>query len=184
MPDPEPTASDAFTPNGSFESLVELAYAELQQIARGIFRAERRDHTLQPTALVHEAIVRLRDARKPWHGRDDFVRAAVSAMRRVLIDHARAHAALKRGGDRGRAGITMNGVPGVDLGEHVLELDEALAKLEGIDERRAQVAGYRLFGGLENKQIARLLDVSESTASDDWTIARAWLAQELAGASS
>ncbi|MEO1129531.1 MAG: ECF-type sigma factor [Planctomycetota bacterium] len=164
-----------------FDALVESAYRELQAIARGVFRAERAGHTLQPTALVHEAVVRLRAARTPWKDQDEFIRAAVSAMRRVLVDHARGRDAAKRGGGMARANITMEGVPGIDLGAHVLELDDALSKLERIDARRARVAMYRLFGGLENRTVAELLEVSPATASEDWSIARAWLAAELAG---
>jgi len=168
---------------GAFEALVDSAYRELRGIAQGAFRNERIGHTLQPTALVHEAIVRLSASRKPWDDRDDFVRAAVSAMRRVLIDHARGRDADKRGGGARRVPITMGGIPGVDLAAHVLELDDAMSKLERLDERRAKVAEYRIYGGLENRHVAELLGIAPSTASEDWAIARAWLAAELSGGS-
>lgn len=162
-----------------FADLVQHAYDELRGIARGQIANERPGHTLQPTALVHEAIVRLQASPSPWSDHAAFVRAAVSAMRRVLIDHARARHADKRGGRRQPINVTFSGIADMDLGQEVLALNDALTKLESLDERRARVAELRLFGGFENKRIAELLDISTSTASDDWSIARAWLLADL-----
>lgn len=165
-----------------FDRLVAVAYDELRRIARGALRGERHDHTLQPTALVHEAVLRLRGSTGGIDDRDAMMRAAVTAMRRVLIDHARARRAVKRGGENVRVGTDADWLTGRDLGDDVVELEDAMKRLELIDPRRAKVAEYRLFGGLENRLVADLLGIASSTASDDWAIARAWLAAALTDA--
>lgn len=143
-------------------------------------RGERRDHTLQPTALVHEAYLQLVDADSiEWQDREHFIATAALAMRRALVDHGRKKAAQKRGGgwDRTVLGDTlaMSGRSVLD----VLELEEVLSRLQSFDERKARVVELRFFGGLTNDEAARVLGVSSRTVEDDWYGARAWLMREL-----
>jgi len=148
-------------------------YADLREAASRLMRKERADHTLSPTALVHEAFMRLGD------GRDDgptdratYVRYAVRVMRQVLVDHARRRGALKRGQTRVPLGDPEASVGSVD----VIELDDLLDQLGKLDDRRARVAELRIFGGLGNAACAEQLGIARSTAASDWAIARAWLA--------
>jgi len=148
-------------------------YADLREAASRLMRKERADHTLSPTALVHEAFMRLGD------GSDDeptdratYVRYAVRVMRQVLVDHARRRSALKRGRTRVPLGDPEAPVGSVD----VIELDELLEQLAKLDNRRARVAELRIFGGLGNAACAEQLGIARSTAAADWAIARAWLA--------
>jgi RNA polymerase sigma factor (TIGR02999 family) len=162
--------------------LFELVYSEMQRIAVGLMRRERDGHTLQPTALVHEAYMRLVDqTRIRWEDRAHFFRVAVAAMRRVLVDHARALATEKRGGGWQR--VTLDEALAHDGGLEfeVIELDNALSRLGALDERMEQVVAMRAFGGMEIREIAHVLDVSERTVYGDWEMARRWLDQELAG---
>ena len=161
------------------EELTTLLYAELRRIAERYLRAERADHTLQPTALVHEAFMRLVDQDSvSWAGRAHFLAIAASMMRRVLIDHARRRSAVKR--DRGRLLTTW---PGSRKGAadplDLLQLHDALERLAVVDPRAARVVELRYFGGLEVKEAAEVLDVSERTVKRDWRLARAWLTREL-----
>jgi len=161
--------------------LASLFYDELRALAAGYLRRERAGHTLQPTALVHEAFLRLVEAENLRDvDRAGFLAMAASAMRRVLVDHARARAAEKRGGDAER--ITLDSglgpVPGPDL--DVLALDEALARLAALDERQAKVVELRFFGGLAVEEVADVLGVSKRSVEADWTLARVWLRRALA----
>ena len=167
---------------GASEELLPLVYDQLRALASAYLAGERRGHTLQATALVHEAWMRLIDRRDADAAdREHFLALAAQTMRRVLVDHARARGALKRGGDRAR--ITLSGSDQVDLGtEHSLvEFADLLEKLGTEHERMGQVATLRLFGGLEHAEIARVLDVVESTVYADWKLARAWLTRALKG---
>ncbi|MFO7610145.1 MAG: ECF-type sigma factor [Candidatus Krumholzibacteriia bacterium] len=164
------------------ERLLELLYAELRRTAGRLMARERVEHTLQPTALVHEAWLRLVDQDTvAWTDRAHFLGIAARCMRQVLVDHARGRAAAKRGGGWGQ--VTLD--EGLLAGEsHVLELlalDDALAKLARLDARAAQVAERRIFGGMTIEEIAHDLDVSRRTIDGDWATARLWLTRELAG---
>jgi RNA polymerase sigma factor (TIGR02999 family) len=159
--------------------LLPLVYAELRRLAAGFLRADRADHTLQPTALVHEAFLRLvRAPEAGFEGRAHFLAVAAKAMRQILVDHARARAAEKRGGDRRRetmAGLPEEGEPPID----VLDLEAALTKLAGSHQRPARVAELRFFAGLEIDAVAEVLAVSPRTVKEDWRFARAWLRRAL-----
>lgn len=160
--------------------LLPLVYDELRALAQTYLQAERRNHTLQATALVHEAYVRLvkQDAVE-WHDRAHFFAVASQAIRRILVDHARARATAKRGGDRARVAledcVDLPAAPDVDL----VALDAALARLAELHPRQAQVVELRFFGGLSLPEIADYLGVSSRTADGDWSMARAWLRREL-----
>lgn len=157
-------------------------YRELCAIAADSMKGERFGHTLQPTALVHEAYVRLMEA-DDLHFNDElhFRATAAEMMRRVLIDHARKRAAAKRGGDRAR--ITLTGLPdqGNGKGLDLLEFDEALKSLDQLNPRHRRVVELRFFGGMTHGQVARVLGVSEKTVRVDWSMARAWLRHILGG---
>jgi RNA polymerase sigma factor (TIGR02999 family) len=161
----------------ALERLLPLLYAELHDIAARHMRGERPDHTLQPTALVHEAFLRLL-APGSYEDRTHFLRAASAAMRHVLVDHARARNAAKRGGalrvtlDEGLAGRD-------DRVVELLVLDDALARLAAAEPRWAQVVELRFFGGLEVPEVAAALGISPATVKRDWQFARAWLARAL-----
>jgi len=163
------------------EQLLPLVYQELRALAGSHFRGQPVNHTLQPTALVHEAYLRMIDAPSDrWQSRDHFFAVAALAMRQILTDSARRRKALKRGGDAARIDVD----PG-DLGEadkngiDIVALDEALQVLAKNDPRRHRVVELRFFGGMEMAAIARVLDVSLSTVEADWRAAKAWLAVKL-----
>jgi RNA polymerase sigma factor (TIGR02999 family) len=158
--------------------LTEALYDELRRIARRRLRREAAVHSLQTTALVHEAYVRLaakRDVR--WYGRTHFLAAAAGEMRRILVDHARARGASKRGRRPRRVSLAEAVVP--DRSVEVLALDEALEGLAAKSARQARVAEMRLFAGMLVPEVADALGVSERTVKDDWRVARAWLARRL-----
>ncbi len=160
--------------------LFELVYQDLRAIAGSQMRGERGDHTLQATALVSEAFLRLVGGTEiSFHDRRHFFRVAAEAMRRVLVDHARARSADKRGG--GRDALTLldgDGALGIDP-DRLLALDEALAALEQEDERAAAIVRYRFYAGLTLEQAGELLEISKRTAIRDWNFARARLTQLL-----
>jgi RNA polymerase sigma factor (TIGR02999 family) len=160
-----------------------LVYDELRNLARAYMARENRGHTLQPTALVHEAYCRLIDqSRVDWQGRTHFRAVGARMMRRILVDHARRRDGLKRGG--GMIRVTLGDAilrpldPDVELPE-LLSLNEALEKLARLDERQARVVEMRFFGGLTMAEIAGSIGVSERTVADDWKHGRAWLKREL-----
>lgn len=167
------------------DRLFPLVYDELQRIAHRQLGAERPDHTLETSALVHEAYIKLVGLdRMEWRGRAHFFAAAAGAMRRILIDHAERRRALKRGGGRRRVPLD-----GVDLPsqlalderslDELLALDQALDRLRVMDERQAKVVECRFFAGMSIDEVAEALDVSPMTVKRDWTAARAWLNREL-----
>jgi RNA polymerase sigma factor (TIGR02999 family) len=170
------------------EELLPLLYEELLALARSRMARLAPGQTLQPTALVHEAYLKLAGDRDPeWDGRRHFFGAAARAMRQILVDQARAKAAAKRGGDRRRLRVTLAAgeTPLFDAPvEDVLALDEALAALEVEDERKAQVVMLRYFVGMTTERIAETLEVSVPTAERDWRFAKAWLRRRLAGEAS
>lgn len=166
---------------GASDQLIPLVYGELHALAVHYMRGERGDHTLQPTALVHEAYMRLVDQRhSTWQGRSHFFGIAAQAMRRILVDHARRKRAGKReGGERVTLDETVAEAPerSVDL----IALDDALLKLATLDPRQAKVVELRFFGGLDVEQTAESLGISPATVKRDWTFARAFLQREMDG---
>lgn len=166
------------------EQLFPLVYDELKLLAQSYLRKERGGHTLQPTALVHEAYLKLIDqTRVDWKNRSHFYGIAAQVMRRILIDHARAHATGKRGGAAQRLSLEEVSISVEQDASDLLALDEALTKLAQIDERKSRVVELLYFGGLENKETAEVLSVSEKTSQRDWQMARLWLFRELSAAS-
>jgi RNA polymerase sigma factor (TIGR02999 family) len=168
------------------EQLLPLVYGELRRLAAARMANESPGQTLQATALVHEAYLRLLDGGESqnWHGRGHFFAAAAEAMRRILVERARQKRSLKAGGGRHRQEL-----PDIELaggGSHLdlLALNEALEKLEKQDPRRAQVVKLRFFTGLTISETAKVLAVSETTADNDWAYARSWLRVEIKGHSS
>lgn len=176
------TAGDA----RALDRVVPLVYEELRRLARRHLRGERAGHTLQSTGLVHEAFLRLsRESEVQWESRAQFFALASRLMRHVLVDHARARRADKRGGgatllsleDAIAAGREPATGPVLD----VLALDEALSRLERLDPRQGEVVELRFFGGLSVEETAEALEVSPATVKREWTCARAWLLRELGG---
>ena len=162
------------------ERLMPLVYDELWRLARSFLARERGGHTLQPTALVHEAYVRLVDqTRVSWQNRSHFYGIASSMMRRVLIDHARAHVAEKRGGAAVRLSVDDVDIPVEQRASGLLALDEALSRLAQFDERKSKVVEMRFFGGMSDEEIAEALGVTTRTVLRDWKTARLWLFREL-----
>jgi RNA polymerase sigma factor (TIGR02999 family) len=162
------------------EHLWPLVYDELRQMAAHFLRAERRQHTLQSTALVHEAYVRMVDQRSVrWQDRCHFFAIAARMMRRVLVDHARARSAVKRGEEPFLIGIGSN-EPAADAPAcEVVAIDEALTSLERIDREKASIVELRFFAGLSGDEIAELLGCSRKTVQRNWLAAKAWLYREL-----
>lgn len=162
------------------ELLWELTYEEMRRIAYRQLQSERSDHTLSGTDLVHEAFIRLVDQEKiAWRDRAHFFGVASQACRRVLIDHARKRHAKKRGGKQVRITVDRAGLQSETPSEDILALDEALSRLNGMDERLAKVVELRYFGGLAEKEVAEVMDMSVRTVRRDWVKARAWLHREL-----
>ncbi len=183
----EPVHADALRANGSGDTatLLALLYDELRELAGEYLRHEPSSgagHTLQPTALVHEAYLRLEKLEHvQWRDPMHFRIAAAGVIRRVLVDHARAKRTLKRGGKRKRITLAELSAPINDAGLDVLELDEALVRLRELAERKAQVVELRFFGGLTIDETAAALGIGTTTVEDDWAFARAWLRRELGG---
>ncbi|MEM6928435.1 MAG: ECF-type sigma factor [Myxococcota bacterium] len=173
---------EAEAPAEDWQRLLEIVHSDLHRVASALMARENRGHTLQPTALVNEAYLRLvrqRDAR--WTDRAHFLAVAASCMRRILVDHARAKRAAKRGG--ALAPVTLEeGLAGEGARAfEALALDQALDALAAADERAAKVAEMRLFGGMTVAEVAHALDVSPRTIDGDWATARLFLSRELAG---
>jgi RNA polymerase sigma-70 factor (ECF subfamily) len=157
-----------------------LLYAELRRIAAAHMRAERKDHTLTPTALVHEAWLRLGDNQAAFENRHHFLAIAATAMRRILVDYARARNADCRGGPQKPASLdSLFNLQAPMADETVLALDEALQRLEIMSERAAKVIEMRFFAGLTESEVATLLGVNRRTVNRDWEMARVWLYSEL-----
>jgi len=165
---------------GASDELFARVHHELRRLAAGQMRHERRDHTLQATALVHEAYLRLVDQREASsENRAHFFGTAASVMRRILIDHARARQADKRGGDQVRVDLDEAGGVAAEHSDSLVELDAAVDRLAAIDPRRARVVELRFFGGLTVEEIAGVMGVGTRTVDRDWRVARAWLRREL-----
>jgi RNA polymerase sigma factor (TIGR02999 family) len=163
------------------EHLLPLVYRELKKIAAILLRGERAAHTLQPTALVHEAYLRLVNLEQvDWQDRIHFFAFASRLMRRVLVDHARRRQAVKRSADQDRAPHVAGEEAGLSI-EELLALDAALDRLAALDERQVRVVELRYFAGLSVEETAQALDISPSSVKRDWVSARAWLHQQLSG---
>lgn len=186
-------ASEGLNPalDRSAETLLPLVYRELKALAAAQLSREPaggRSHTLQPTALVHEAFLKMSGEEKGYAGRDHFMAVAAVAMRHILVDHARRKKAEKRGGDAAQVDVSVELLGGEEPGQEtrdarVLWLHDLLNELAQLRERTARVAEMRLFGGMDFEQIARVLDVTRMTVHRDWTVARAWLAAKMQDAS-
>ena len=162
------------------EALLPLVYAELRQLAASYLRRERSDHTLQPTALVHEAYLRLVEERKvDWQGRSHFFSVAATLMRRILVDHARAHVADKRGGGVPRVPLTDTIAMSQERPADLLALDEGLTRLASVDPQQGRVVELRAFAGLSVAETSQALGISPATVKRDWAMAKAWLAREI-----
>lgn len=163
------------------DRLIPLVYDELRALAQSFMQRERPDHTLQATALVNEAYLRMvEQPDREWRNRAHFFAVAAQAIRRILVDHAREQGAIKRGGHHHRVSLEI-GTPDRNQGESLdlVELDSALRELGSLDQRQARIVELRYFGGLSIEETARLLDVSIGTVKGDWRIARAWLREHL-----
>jgi RNA polymerase sigma factor (TIGR02999 family) len=161
-------------------ALTPLVYAELRRRAHRYMGGERAGHTLQTTALVNEAYLRLVDSQNVrWQNRAHFFAVSAELMRRILVDFARSRGYQKRGGGARHVGLDEAAVVAADRGAEMVALDEALQTLAGLDARQGRVVELRYFGGLSDAEIAEVLKVSVGTVRRDWTLARAWLNLEL-----
>jgi RNA polymerase sigma factor (TIGR02999 family) len=168
--------------DGALEQLVPLVEVELRRLARGYMARERPDHTLQTTALVNEAFVRLTDARQiRWQDRAHFLGISARLMRRVLVDYARRRGFHKRGGDAQRVTLQDDLVRTPDPAFDVVALDRALEALAKFDMRKSRIVELRFFGGLSVEETADVLQVSTDTVKRDWRLAKLWLLRELEG---
>jgi RNA polymerase sigma factor (TIGR02999 family) len=163
----------------ALEALTPLVYGELRRLARSYMRQERAGHTLQSTALVHEAFLRLIDQRVQWNSRAHFFGIAAQMMRRILVDHAKAQSAAKRGAGALRIELDEGLATAPHRDVDLLALDEALERLTKVDPQRSRIVELRFFGGLSNEECAEVLGVSPATIQRQWTGARAWLFHEL-----
>lgn len=165
----------------AFEQVIDHVYKELRRRAAGYLKNERREHTLQPTALVHETFIKLVDKREiKWQDRNHFLAVAAQAMRRILVDHARSRKRDKRGGEN--EDLPLDDATQASSDRHQIDLvalDEALKNLATFDERQARIVELKYFGGMTLDEAADFLGVSRATVRRDWQIARAWLRRQL-----
>ena len=163
--------------------LLPLVYDELRRVAGSYFRRERTEHTLQPTALVHEAYLRLVDQREPMESRSHFLALAATQMRRVLLDHARKHIAERRGGGAERVLLEDTVAIGGHRPLEIVALDAALSKLAALDAEQARLVELRFFAGLSIEETAAVMGISTATVKRSWSSARAFLQREMEGGS-
>ncbi|HKF47740.1 MAG TPA: sigma-70 family RNA polymerase sigma factor [Terracidiphilus sp.] len=162
------------------ERLIPLVYGELHRIAAAYLRREAPDHSLQPTALVHEAYLRLNDIKEiDWQSRSHFFAVSATVMRRILVDHARANRARKRGDGWDAVSLNEAILPSPERAPEILALDEALNRLSGLDPRQARIVELRFFAGMSEEEIGEVLGISSRTVKRDWRVAKAWLFKEL-----
>ncbi|MCA9136415.1 MAG: sigma-70 family RNA polymerase sigma factor [Planctomycetales bacterium] len=162
------------------DQLLELVYEDFREIAAGYLRHEPRELTLQPTALVHEAFLRLIDQNDVhWKGRTHFLAIGAKAMRRILVDHARHRRREKRGGGRQRISFDDHLFLSPEHDDDLIAVDELLSELQTIDPRQSQIVELRFFGGMTSGEVAEYLGISKSTADREWRVVRAWLRQQL-----
>jgi RNA polymerase sigma factor (TIGR02999 family) len=155
-------------------------YDELRKLASRYLRRERSDHTLQTTALVHEAYLKLVDQKgADWQNRVQFFAVAAQLMRRILVDYARSHRASKRGGSLYKVSLDEALVPAEEKDAELLALDEALERLAAIDPQQSRVVELRVFAGLTQEEIAQAMDISPRTVRREWSMAKAWLHQQI-----
>lgn len=173
--------ADAASGSGTAAAeLLPIVYDELRALAASCFRDQKPGHTLQPTALVHEAYMKLVDQSGDITGRGQFFALAASAMRSILVDHARGKQRQKRGGGAKRVPLEQVDRTPVELDEFtVLAIDQAMSKLAMLDDRKARLVELRFFGGLSAEDAADVLGIARSTAAEEWRMARAWLHREL-----
>jgi RNA polymerase sigma factor (TIGR02999 family) len=165
---------------GALEKLAPLVYEELRRIARRYIERESPGHPLGPTALVHEAYIRLIDAsRVDWQNRSHFFAVSANLMRRILVDYARSYRTQKRGGDGRRVALDADNLLSPERAPDLVALDEALDKLAGLDSRKSRVVELRFFGGLSVEETADVLQLSARTVHSDWSFAKSWLLREL-----
>jgi RNA polymerase sigma-70 factor, ECF subfamily len=165
---------------GALDRLIPLVYDELRRVARGYMRDERANHPLQSTALVHEAYLRLVGLdRVDWQSRNQFYAVSARMMRRILVEEARKRDARKRGAEASHVVLDEALVPAPEKGADVLALEDALERLEALDERKARVVELRCFAGLSVAETAEVLGVSEETVFRDWRMAKLWLRRDL-----
>ena len=173
-------ASAGLTDSAGLDRLMPVVYNELCRIAHRQLGGERSDHTLDTTALVHEAYLKLSQLdRIEWRGRSHFLAAAAGAMRRILVDYALARKARKRGGEKKQVPLDEVCILVDQRAEDLFELDEALQRLSTQSERAAQIVEWRYFGGMSIEETAEVLQISPATVKREWTLARAWLNREL-----
>jgi RNA polymerase sigma factor (TIGR02999 family) len=166
---------------GARDQMLPLVYDELRRLARACLIRERSNHTLQATALVHEAYLRLADQRQgDWKNRAHFVSVASVMMRRILVNHARGRAAAKRGGDAEHVTLSLTHL-GEALPVNLIALHDALDALEAIDARKSRIVEFKFFGGLTTAEIAEVMELSSATIEREWSFARAWLYDALSG---
>lgn len=164
---------------GAAERVLPLLYGELHRLADGYMRRERPDHTLQATALIHEAFLRLAGEEIDWHDRAHYIGFAAHVMRQVLVDHARAHQAQRRAGGMHRVEMRDDLAVSPERLDEVVAVDAALTRLAAENARQARVVELRYFGGLSVDQIAQVLDIAPRSVKRDWSLARMRLAREL-----
>ncbi len=166
----------------ALDQMLPLVYGELHRLASSYLSRERPDHTLQPTALVHEAYLRLINQRRvDWRNRAQFLGLAAGMMRRILVNHARDRAANKRAGNRERVSLSLVEVSSDASDVDLIALEDALERLATLDARKARVVELKFFGGLAMDEIADVLEVSRATVERDWSFARAWLYDAIEG---
>jgi RNA polymerase sigma-70 factor (ECF subfamily) len=165
------------------EQLMPLVYQELRDLARRYLQRERGDHTLQPTALVHEAYLRMVDqSRVQWQNRAQFFGIAAQLMRRILVDHARAHVAAKRGGQAEHISLEDAQISPEERAAELVQLDAALMELAEVDIRKSRIVELRFFGGLSIDETAEAMGVNSATVRRDWTVAKTWLHHRIRAA--
>lgn len=167
----------------AMNQLLPLVYDELHRLARSYFRRERGEHTLQPTALVHEAYIRLVDQRAPMENRGHFLAVAATQMRRILLDYARKHDAARRGGGGQKVMLEDTMAISAQRPVDMIALDKALIKLADLDPSQAHLVELRFFGGLSVEETAEIMGVSSATVKRSWSSARAFLHREITGGS-
>jgi RNA polymerase sigma factor (TIGR02999 family) len=161
------------------EALMPVVYGELRRLAASYLRRERSDHTLQPTALVHEAYLRLVDQKNvQWQDRSHFFAITAQLMRRILVDHARGHLADKRGSGAPKVPLTEAIIMSQERPAELIALDESLTRLAAVDPQQGRVVELRVFAGLTVEETAEVLQISPATVKRDWSMAKAWLLQE------
>ena len=164
----------------AFDKLAPLVYKELHRLAQRYRNKERQDHTLQATDLVHEAYLRLVNVDGiDWQSRSHFYAVSARLMRRVLVDYARSRGFIKRGGEVCRVELDDAQAASLEPDSNLVALDDALQKLAGVDQRKADVIEFRFFGGLTVEETAEVLHVSTDTVKRDWRLAKSWLLREL-----